>query len=482
MNSPTPPSLSPPVPTDSPDLPPSPPPLPLTGLAAFAWLFDEQIQSSTTTAPVPPPIPSQADETPPTTIQDQDIEPPAQGPDETPPTTNQAPNIEHPAQGPNNLLHQPTSHTPRVPLTFLAAIPDTTAPTPPERYPHIPKTQSEPNQLANPTLALEQGIIKTGPTTHYLLYLPSPPVNVTSPPVVDEETRTLASCPICYDIPRTVNIYQCTNGHCLCASCLRKIQNATQRSRCPSCDISIPLDKSKVCRNLIAEAIRDRHVQHDILQCQFPGCTYQAHIIQLLIHEERCLKRYVTCPATHTNLCTWTGPLADLINHMSSRQCVQFIRADPDTKVYSQHLIDFDPSKPLCPAPSVFNTCERITFKPLFLVSPEHIKLFPFILIQKLFDREWTVTSYAYGGKTMTANYRISLQLQHPDHDKQPGQHPTFSSNNKLAPYDMESYIVHREGYSMLLRDGHIRHLRSGTTLLQWTAKIPEHQPATSPP
>lgn len=56
-------------------------------------------------------------------------------------------------------------------------------------------------------------------------------------------------CPICFDIPQ-VKIYQCKNGHTICATCLASVR------KCPQCRVAFEVDGALI-RNLALEALLD---------------------------------------------------------------------------------------------------------------------------------------------------------------------------------------------------------------------------------
>ena len=64
-----------------------------------------------------------------------------------------------------------------------------------------------------------------------------------------ESLKEDLDCPVCYDVPESLPIYQCTQGHIICNSCYPKLNN------CPVCRVNL---KSKI-RALIAEKILQKH-------------------------------------------------------------------------------------------------------------------------------------------------------------------------------------------------------------------------------
>ena len=85
--------------------------------------------------------------------------------------------------------------------------------------------------------------------------MPSNGPNLISPNAKNKTEITFESlkedldCPVCYDVPESLPIYQCTQGHIICNSCYPKLNN------CPVCRVNL---KSKI-RALIAEKILQKH-------------------------------------------------------------------------------------------------------------------------------------------------------------------------------------------------------------------------------
>ena len=66
-----------------------------------------------------------------------------------------------------------------------------------------------------------------------------------------ESLKEDLDCPVCYDVPESLPIYQCLQGHIICNSCYPKLNN------CPVCRVN--LNKVYKIRALIAEKILQKH-------------------------------------------------------------------------------------------------------------------------------------------------------------------------------------------------------------------------------
>ena len=102
------------------------------------------------------------------------------------------------------------------------------------------------------------------------------------------ELVEILECPICYGLPHTSFVYQCTNGHTLCQVCRKRLG----KEICPSC--RQPLGE---IRNRTIERIMEFIVPY---HCRFKkhGCALLMTKENLLKHEEQCEFRDVFFPTT----------------------------------------------------------------------------------------------------------------------------------------------------------------------------------------
>ena len=54
----------------------------------------------------------------------------------------------------------------------------------------------------------------------------------------DTQERDSDSCPVCFELP-SGEVFQCRNGHLLCAECLQQHRNTARRNTCPTCRVSM---------------------------------------------------------------------------------------------------------------------------------------------------------------------------------------------------------------------------------------------------
>ena len=106
-------------------------------------------------------------------------------------------------------------------------------------------------------------------------------------------------CPVCVDIPVSLPIFQCFNGHIICNFCFPKLES------CPVCrvDLILPI------RALTAENMWRKMLQ----ECKHKGCNQQIQIRNIEEHENTCgmrpsmLQRHIWIhPEFQCNICNKT--------------------------------------------------------------------------------------------------------------------------------------------------------------------------------
>ncbi|XP_065213890.1 zinc finger TRAF-type-containing protein 1 homolog isoform X2 [Planococcus citri] len=117
-------------------------------------------------------------------------------------------------------------------------------------------------------------------------------------------------CAVCLDLPKTA-IYQCTNGHLMCAGCfshlLADARLRDETATCPNCRIEI--SKISATRNLAVE----KAVSELPSECQFCGKDYPRNLISR--HEQSlCNERITICRYSRIG-CPWRGPFHEHAEH-----------------------------------------------------------------------------------------------------------------------------------------------------------------------
>ncbi|XP_063238944.1 zinc finger TRAF-type-containing protein 1 homolog isoform X2 [Bacillus rossius redtenbacheri] len=117
-------------------------------------------------------------------------------------------------------------------------------------------------------------------------------------------------CAVCLDLPRAA-VYQCTNGHLMCAGCfthlLADARLRDEVATCPNCRVEIT--KTSASRNLAVE----KAVSELPSECHF--CSREFPRNSLARHEEvLCQERITSCKFSRIG-CPWRGPFHEVEAH-----------------------------------------------------------------------------------------------------------------------------------------------------------------------
>ncbi|KAM3857979.1 zinc finger TRAF-type-containing protein 1 [Diretmus argenteus] len=148
---------------------------------------------------------------------------------------------------------------------------------------------------------------------------------------LEERLYSVLCCTVCLDLPKA-SVYQCTNGHLMCAGCfihlLADSRLKEEQATCPNCRCEI--SKNLCCRNLAVEkAVSELPTDCTFCLKQFPRSSLERH------QKEECQDRYSTHTLTYTSLlmhtscyvarvtqckykrigCPWQGPFHELPAH-----------------------------------------------------------------------------------------------------------------------------------------------------------------------
>ena len=133
-----------------------------------------------------------------------------------------------------------------------------------------------------------------------------------------EVDESAAKCPICFDWLRGV-IYQCSDGHSLCAHCKPKVRG----DRCPTCRAALGTIRARGLETML------EGVRMPCVWCEH-GCRHVATRREREIHEKTCEFQKVLCPFDGCE--KFVDPL-DLFEHFlaahMTKACMQFTIGDP---------------------------------------------------------------------------------------------------------------------------------------------------------
>lgn len=117
-------------------------------------------------------------------------------------------------------------------------------------------------------------------------------------------------CAVCLDLPRSA-IYQCTNGHLMCAGCFTHLlADARLRDETATCPN---------CRTVISRELCSRNLAVEKAVCELPTecvfCSSELPRAQIERHEaELCEERLTRCQYSRIG-CQWRGPYHELEVH-----------------------------------------------------------------------------------------------------------------------------------------------------------------------
>ncbi|XP_069477900.1 zinc finger TRAF-type-containing protein 1 isoform X3 [Ambystoma mexicanum] len=129
---------------------------------------------------------------------------------------------------------------------------------------------------------------------------------------LEERLYSVLCCTVCLDLPKA-SVYQCTNGHLMCAGCfihlLADARLKEEQATCPNCRCEIT--KSLCCRNLAVEkAVSELPSDCGFCMKQFPRSLLERH------KKEECQDRVTQCKYKRIG-CPWQGPFHELTVHES---------------------------------------------------------------------------------------------------------------------------------------------------------------------
>ncbi|CAF0714903.1 unnamed protein product [Brachionus calyciflorus] len=132
---------------------------------------------------------------------------------------------------------------------------------------------------------------------------------------LEDRIGGILCCTVCLDLP-FASIYQCSNGHLMCADCfahlLADARLKEELATCPNCRCEI--SKQLCCRNLAVE----KTLSELPASCLYCESMYARNILDFHQKEE-CLERPTKCAYSQIG-CNWEGPYHELDSHC--HECV----------------------------------------------------------------------------------------------------------------------------------------------------------------
>ena len=278
-------------------------------------------------------------------------------------------------------------------------------------------------------------------------------------------------CSACRFTPREGAIYNCDNGHPVCARCHPRL------SRCPMCR-----SKSFAQRNRLAERMRETLLQTVSIPCanELTGCKASGLWGDLKKHENVCLHREVRCPAHHRRACDWVGSLKELYIHLNEKKCTQIIKQDEEEKAFTSVIGDFLDDM------TVFDRKSMTHWKPVMLVTRHLFRLFAYLVMSRAPSGEWFFYVRVMAGKEIVERVKAGIVVRSPASDLSEvkvgkvGEVATAGRPSEAEFYH-EGFVnsfeatedeVFKSGRYLKLSDAEVKGLQNGKTLLEYEVDL----------
>ncbi|CAF4788815.1 unnamed protein product [Pieris macdunnoughi] len=219
-------------------------------------------------------------------------------------------------------------------------------------------------------------------------------------------------CAVCLDLPPAA-VYQCSNGHLMCAPCfthlLADAQLRDESATCPNCRVEI--SKTSASRNLAVE----KTVSELPSECKFCTCVFPRHALQN--HEDKiCEDRLTGCLYERIG-CGWRGPAHEASAHEAVCERPQRSAGDVLPALEEREARAADHTRVYTQIFSLLSL-EKITFNDLQLKpyrTEEFMhKLYYETLRFPSFGHQWVVKAFINNNQphpTHTAHREITYQL-----------------------------------------------------------------------
>ena len=195
---------------------------------------------------------------------------------------------------------------------------------------------------------------------------------------LEERIGGILCCTVCLDLPQTA-IYQCTNGHLMCAGCfshlLADARLKDEQATCPNCRCEI--SKTSCCRNLAVE----KTLSELPASCIYCNMMTPRNLLDLHQKNE-CLERPTKCVYKRIG-CTWEGPYHEIEIHgeqcshpnKPAKEIMPFLN-EKDSQVEEERqsllqLVNFLSLEKVC-----FNGESRVLSKYMFIWIIPNVKTF----------------------------------------------------------------------------------------------------------
>jgi len=217
-----------------------------------------------------------------------------------------------------------------------------------------------------------------------------------------ESTDILASieeevtCPVCKQIPRTVPIPVCPNGHIICQPCLNKLETLV----CPTCRVPILPNKFSVVAAGVASKL--------LHLCKFQGCKVKMTLTKVKIHELNCKMRHVECDRCHE-----MAPIHNFLNHncgcfdwtFGSDVKTVMIRIGGIPNLNKLYVSRWDGKKPI-----VFQSSSDFKYPPAVYIMEDQV--FFLGVARRREEKRWMFYAGIQGTEQDSKGYQVTVILE----------------------------------------------------------------------
>lgn len=288
-------------------------------------------------------------------------------------------------------------------------------------------------------------------------------------PRSEQDLLEILECSACRFTPREGVIYNCDNGHPVCARCHPRLD------RCPMCR-----SKSFSNRNRLAERLRETMLSTADIPCvnELTGCKAVGVWKDLKKHENVCLHREVRCPAHHRRACDWVGSLKELYIHLNEKKCTQIIKQDEEEKPFTSVIGDFLDDM------TVFDRKSMTHWKPVMLVTRHLFRLFAYLVMSRAPSGEWFFYVRVMAGQEIVDRVKADIVVRSPASDLSEVKtkcvcNTTTKTSDKefffeglVNSFEASEDQVFKSGRYLKMTDEQVKHLMNGKTLLEYEVDL----------
>ena len=277
---------------------------------------------------------------------------------------------------------------------------------------------------------------------------------------LDSTILQLMQCKTCFEYPRGRVIYQCNTGHVICIRCYENSNAAPERPYCPLCT-DTGISTSPIIPQVLGQILAEQ-----VFSCRNAkfGCMKNLKWKHLSLHEETCQYRILKCMSIDQKKpCCWTGPMADLPEHVGKLKCANIIGNQPResmlSEVFISHIGDFDNTEI-----SVFNCHENIEWIPSIFLGRVMAPYMVYIAVERTKEGQWLFVIKTHSPESIARKLEYKLEILDPKTIK------SFSLVGTPVSSKMTNAQARGMGHCMVLEDAQLR--RGERNILNYSVTI----------